>query len=48
MIDDYLKSLYQRLEILDRTRQENDSDREKYLDTMMKIKYYLRYVKVTK
>lgn len=48
MKDDYLTSLYQDLSKYDRTRKESDVDREKYLDTMRKIKYTLRYVKVTK
>lgn len=43
MIDDYLKSLYMRLEILDRTRQENNTNKEKYRDTIVAIKHYLRY-----
>lgn len=43
MIDDYLRSLYRDLEKYDKTRQVNENDREKYLDTMRKIKWQLRY-----
>lgn len=48
MIDDYLRSLYRDLEKYHKTKDVNENDMEKYLDTMRKIKYYLRYVKVTK